>query len=120
MMHDVRTVPCLGCKTTAIFTMTEGQFKRFKAGDRVQDIFPDWSDDDREMLISGTCPSCFEEMFPEDEEEEEGDGYGWAITDLGMTALDRAFERAEYDVHEDLMGDEGDQPEYRSDYYVDE
>lgn len=110
-MIEVTTRPCLGCRTTATFTMTEEQFRRFKAGEHVQYIFPDWSADDREMLISGTCPPCFEEMFPEDEEEED---YGWSITDLGMAALER---EAGYD---DLMGDEGDQPEYDKDWYVGE
>lgn len=111
-MREVRTIPCLGCGTTTTFTMTEEQFNRFRAGEHVQRIFPDWSADDREMLISGTCPPCFEEMFPEDEEEEED--HSWAITDLGMAALEREM------GYGDLMGDEGDQPEYDSDYYVPE
>lgn len=113
MMYGVHTRPCLGCNTSATFTMTEEQFNRFKAGEKVQDIFPDWSDGDREMLISGTCPPCFEEMFPEDEEDEEETG--WAITNEGMAALERELRG----VHGDLMGNEGDQPEYDSDYYVD-
>lgn len=112
MMYNVHTTPCLGCGTSAAFEMTEEQFKCFQAGEKVQDIFPDWSPEDREMLISGTCPKCFEEMFPEDEEDDDEE-YSWTITDLGMAALTR-------EVYGDLMEDEGDQPEYDSDYYVED
>lgn len=34
----------------------------------VQDVFPDLSVDDRELLISGICGKCFDSMFDEDEE----------------------------------------------------
>jgi len=37
----------------------------------IQEAFPELSADDREMLISGTCPACWEKMFPAEEEEEE-------------------------------------------------
>lgn len=38
----------------------------------VQDIFPYLTNDERELLISGTCKECWDKMFsfPEDEEEE--------------------------------------------------
>ena len=35
----------------------------------MQDIFPDLSIGDRELLISGTCSTCWEKMFPEDTTE---------------------------------------------------
>lgn len=35
----------------------------------MQDIFPDLSLGDRELLISGTCSTCWDKMFPEDTEE---------------------------------------------------
>ena len=111
MLYNVHTTPYLGCGNQATFVVTEEQFNRFKAGEKVQDVFPDWSPEDREMLISGTCPPCFAEMFPDDEEDE--DEYSWSITDLGMAALTR-------EVYGDLMEDEGDQPEYDSDYYVED
>jgi hypothetical protein len=109
MLYSVYTV-CLGCDNGAVFAMTEEQLKRFQDGEHVQDIFPDWSPKDREMLISGTCPKCWEEMWPDEEDEDE---YGWNITDLGMAALER-------EIHGDLMEHEGDQPEYGSDYYVED
>ena len=32
----------------------------------IQEIFPDMSASHREMLISGTCPECWGEMFPDE------------------------------------------------------
>jgi len=37
----------------------------------VQEIFPDFSIGDRELLISGTCNTCWQELFGSDEDEEE-------------------------------------------------
>lgn len=33
----------------------------------IQDIFPDLSADDREILISGICGSCYDKLFSEDD-----------------------------------------------------
>lgn len=70
-MIEVRSKACDGCGGWCHFTMSAEQFSQWKSGVFVQYIFPTWSDEDRERLISGTCPDCWEEMFPEEEEDEE-------------------------------------------------
>ena len=40
-------------------------------GELVQNAFPYLSADEREMLISGICPTCWDKMFDEDDEEED-------------------------------------------------
>ena len=35
----------------------------------IQDIFPDLPIGDRELLISGTCNTCWQKMFGNDEDE---------------------------------------------------
>jgi hypothetical protein len=35
----------------------------------MQDIFPDLPIGDRELLISGTCNTCWQKMFGNDEDE---------------------------------------------------
>lgn len=107
-MYEVHTSPCLGCGTSATFTMTEEQFNRFKAGEHVQNIFPDWSADDREMLISGTCPICWVEMLPPEEEEED-----WYPEDDSWVD-----EEALYTAY-DLLEPESDLFNYERDWYVD-
>lgn len=37
----------------------------------IQDVFPEMTEDQREILISGTCPECWKVLFPEEDEEVE-------------------------------------------------
>lgn len=50
--------------------MTEQEFERFKLGEHVQNIFPQRSNDERELLITGTHPECWDTMFPKEDEDE--------------------------------------------------
>lgn len=95
MLTEFQSPACDGCGDWVTFTATVEQFARWKQGGHVQLIFPDWSPEDRERLISGTCPSCWEEMWAEEDEEDD-----W----LGV---------------DDDIFPEADSPEYDSDYYVD-
>jgi hypothetical protein len=69
-----------------------------------QDVFPELDAETRERFISGVCPPCWEEMYPEEEEydEEEDD---WTDRELW---------------NEDPDNDPLDFPlNYESDWYVD-
>lgn len=60
---------CPMCGKTHLLTMTNEQFERLEAGEEhIQDIFPDWSLDDRERLISGACPECWDKVFGGDDD----------------------------------------------------
>lgn len=91
MLH---TVTCEGCEDIFTFSLDPKALEAWQAGVHVQQAFPELSDDERELLISGTCGACWEEMFPE---EEESDYWPWGPDPL----------------------EESDYPEYQSDYYVD-
>ena len=72
---------CMHCGNAATVTMTMAQFRALAPGQarpgnlKVQHILPDWSPDQRELLISGTHPECWTAMFgePEDDEPEPED-----------------------------------------------
>lgn len=69
---DIRTkCPC--CKKEHVVHLTDDQSMRYKeyvgGNGHIQDLLPDLSADDREMLISGVCPACFAALA-EDEEDE--------------------------------------------------
>lgn len=67
----VVTPACMVCQQTSIVQMTDGQWEALKWGGRhVQEVFPDWSNDQRELLITGTHPDCWEAMFEGLEEED--------------------------------------------------
>ena len=50
----------------------EDDFDAWQNGDLLaQEAFPYLTASEREILISGICPQCWDKMFPEEEEEEE-------------------------------------------------
>ena len=64
--HTVATidVKCNMCKETTQITVPFAKLQRWlKFGDYIQDVFPELTPDNRELLISGTCPTCFKKLF---------------------------------------------------------
>jgi len=62
------TCPLCG-KTVNIYVKTVN-YKAWCFGAQAQTAFPYLSASAREMLISGICPECYQEMFGDSEEEE--------------------------------------------------
>jgi hypothetical protein len=61
-------VECPSCnKVSEVIAPVDG-FRRWQAGEFIQDALPELSAEEREILISGICPECWDEMFPEDDE----------------------------------------------------
>lgn len=62
-------VLCHKCKNYKFVKMTDQQYNKWTGpnSDLVQHIFPTTSAEDRELLISGTCGPCWDEMFKEEE-----------------------------------------------------
>ncbi len=62
---------CRRCNEPTYLTASPEQFAEYALprGERrlVQEIFPDFSIGDRELLISGTCNTCWQELFGSDE-----------------------------------------------------
>lgn len=63
------TCPFCG-KTTPIQIRRVADYHAWQNGELVQNAFPYLSADEREMLISGICPTCWEGMFGGEEDEE--------------------------------------------------
>lgn len=57
-------VHCGFCRTPYTFVVLPDQLEAWQDGAFVQDAFPSMPREWREMLISETCPSCFNDMFP--------------------------------------------------------
>ncbi len=68
-MTSVVAVPCRLCQQVTDLSVNIEGFIAWQGGEFIQDALPELSADERELLISGTCPTCWEEMFPSDEEE---------------------------------------------------
>ena len=54
---------CVKCGDVHILTLPADGYRQFQAGIGIQFAMPDVSEDDREMLLSGVCPDCWEELM---------------------------------------------------------
>ena len=62
---------CKFCKETYDLPVTKPQLLRHSFGELAQNVFPDLTAAERELIISGTCGTCWTEMFSQDDEDSE-------------------------------------------------
>ena len=67
-MTTMTTPACAVCQRTSEITAPEAGVKLWREGARIQDALPTLTPDEREMLINGTHPDCFDELFGEDDD----------------------------------------------------
>lgn len=67
----VRTKTCCVCNKYELWNLDRDAVAKWQEGEHIQHAFPDMSAEDREVLISGTHPDCWKELFPEEEEDDE-------------------------------------------------
>lgn len=64
MQKMIYNVTCEHCKTQYSFEVPTGQFFRWVRGDGlIQDLLPELTDGQRELMISRTCDKCWNEIF---------------------------------------------------------
>ena len=68
MFDFSRTCPICS-KVNTITIKTVSDLDAWRKGAYAQDAFPYLSAEDREVIISGICGSCWDKMFPDEEEE---------------------------------------------------
>lgn len=59
---------CPWCHNIAEIRVLRDQYNAWKSGVLAQDAFPNLSASEREIIISGTHPKCWDEMWKEDDE----------------------------------------------------
>lgn len=62
---------CPFCHKGHEVEVNEFDYFDWSEGELAQDAFPYLTAAEREMLISGVCPTCWDKMFGIDEEEED-------------------------------------------------
>lgn len=68
MAVRIQTGRCMFCEQQGHLDVTDEQFARYsqmRPGDHIQNVLPDLSNDEREMLITGSHPKCFDAAFAE-------------------------------------------------------
>lgn len=65
-MTTITTRPCMVCGQASEVSVPVDGYSRWQAGAYVQDAFPAMNADEREMLISGTHPVCWDLLFADE------------------------------------------------------
>lgn len=52
------------CGNTFLIAVPEQEYQNWKDGMLIQDAMPSLGQEERELLISGTCPECWGKMMP--------------------------------------------------------
>jgi hypothetical protein len=63
------TPPCMMCGDRTVVALDRVSIERWRGGELVQNVFPDLDADARELLISGTHPACWAEMFGDEADD---------------------------------------------------
>ena len=54
---------CLICGKDAETEVDDEKFRKWRAGEHVQNVWPEMPADQREMLMTGTHPICWKKMW---------------------------------------------------------
>lgn len=60
---------CIFCSHEHKVVMDKEKYFRWRNGELIQNVFPEMTSDQREILISGTCPECWDKYMKDDEDE---------------------------------------------------
>lgn len=63
--------PCYSCGISQSVQVDADAFEKFKRGMFAQNCFPSLSAAEREFLISGICSTCWDKMFPSEDDDAE-------------------------------------------------
>ena len=72
MSYEIKTlygVHCVQCGQLCEVAAYKSDIVEWQNGKYAEDAFPYLTADERELLISRTCPDCWDRMFPEESEE---------------------------------------------------
>lgn len=70
--HVAVSGPCYSCGKPQTVFVKKADLDRFRNGEFAQDCFPYLPAGEREFLISGICDSCWDEMFPSEDDDDDG------------------------------------------------
>lgn len=64
----VTTRPCMVCKRTSQLNIPVEGYQAWERGALLQNALPELTDDERELLLTGTHPDCWDIAFPDEED----------------------------------------------------
>jgi len=88
------TIECPKCNGQTEMQVPAEQFVNWQRGQLIQDAFPNLTTDEREAMMTGICPKCWEAMFADEDDDDLGEC-------TGTTSPDPANYTAAEDAHID-------------------
>lgn len=70
-MTELLNVPvvCPSCRKQHFVTVAKDAYQKWRRGEGlIQNLMPELSASERELLISGVCGFCFDSLFPPEED----------------------------------------------------
>ena len=86
MLMLVKTT-CPWCHNDTYIQVDAEEYCRWMNGTPIQQAMPDLDENEREMLISGICPECWDTLWDgewEDEDEEEDFDFEDSVDEMGF------------------------------------
>lgn len=65
---EITTPSCPMCQRESVVTVPAERYRAWQRGMFIQDAFPELSADERELLMTGYHPECWDEDFAGDED----------------------------------------------------
>jgi hypothetical protein len=66
----VKTKTCSVCGEYEVWSLDRELVDRWQGGENIQRVFPYMSAGEREILITGIHPDCWDTLFPKEEDDE--------------------------------------------------
>jgi hypothetical protein len=66
----VKTKTCSVCGEYEVWSLDRELVDRWQGGENIQRVFPDMSASEREILITGIHPDCWDKLFPGEADDE--------------------------------------------------
>ncbi|MGH7792057.1 MAG: hypothetical protein ACREOB_07040 [Thermodesulfobacteriota bacterium] len=63
----IETMSCPVCGKSEYIGVDKEKYSKWALGEHIQDVWPEWTADQREMIITGTHPECWDKMMGEEE-----------------------------------------------------
>lgn len=64
----ITTIRCPHCDRLTELDVPDAGFRAWLDGELIQDALPMLTDDEREVLMTGICPTCWDALYEEADE----------------------------------------------------
>ena len=65
-MQKYTTPPCIMCGEPSTLELDPAKVARWQGGEFIQNVWPEMPPPQRELLITGTHPACWDALFAEE------------------------------------------------------